>query len=1016
MQKLCINMILKKLYTSLLLVFILSGGVNAQIVINEVSASNTSVLYDEDGDTPDWIELYNTSNEAVLLSDFYISDTKDDLIMFQLPEITLQPEDYTLLFASDKNRGAGSETGLQSQEIKYPHTNFKLSSDGETVYLSNVASAIMDSLEYPELQANESYGIYSVDNERYIFSLPTPGTVNNVEGYTARSQTPTTLTKGGFFNDQVTVSLQDPSIGDVTYFTEDGSIPTESDEIFGTGERVVNETKILRFKTFESGSIPSEVITETYFINEEHGLPVISLSTHPDNLWSDENGIYVIGTNGITGYCYYEAGGANWNQDWEIPVHLEFYEDNGSKAFGVGAGAKIAGGCTRKRPTKSLSIFFRGDYGTPSLDYKMFNSKETDSFEALVLRNSGNDSYLSMFRDGLMTILVHDTEIDLRAYRAAVLYLNGEYWGIHNIREKVNEHFIASNSNANPDNIDMIQGRSPIRGTIENYDKLISFVTSNDLEDPLLFAEVEDFIDMDNYIDYMATQIYYANTDWPGNNMKAWRSREADGAWRWILYDTDFGFGLARTGKYFHNTLNFALEDNGPNWPNPPWSTLLFRELVESELFRAKFANRMADLMNANFKPSRVIEVIDSLAGLIESEIPRHMTTSTRSGYFGGSVATWNNQIDTLKTFANNRPTYIENHLTQSISSGGNFEVGPLQDLTVTVSDPLHGRIKVNRLLIEQSTWTGHYFSDIDIPITAIPKAGYEFVQWTGDVESTNSTINVRAGDNIAATFAPSNSQNDVVINEIMYNTDEAQESDDWIELYNSGSTTANLAGWILKDEDDDHEFILPEGAVLEANGYVVLVKDLVQFQTVYPEIENIISEIGYGFSGNSDQVRLFNSEGHVVDSVHYDDEEPWPIEADGSGYSLELIDANTDNTLASSWRASTNYLGSPGIENGILSSTTEDSDDPKTIQLLQNYPNPFNPSTTISFSLPKASNVSLQVYSITGQLVATLLNEFVQNGDYSVRWDASAQASGIYFYTLHVDKSVSSKRMVLIK
>ncbi len=1201
----------KKIYGAILIAFVLNAGLKAQIVINELSASNTSVLYDEDGDTPDWIELHNTSSDPILLSDYYISDKIDEPLSFQLPELTLQPGGYTLLFASSKNRqggelywetiiregdqtsylvanstisnewithdyddsnwnngsfgigygddddativsdgtisvftrtsftitdlnavqkmmlhidfddayivyingtevhrenidgeapvpfnrqsntytepklifgedlpniglneyiellvegentlaiqvhnynsassdltlipflsiaytneptnsrGTANETRLPSKEINYPHTNFKLSSDGETVYLSDMSATIVDSLQYPELLANESFGIYSVDNEPYIFTLTTPGRINNLQGYTARSESPATTIKGGFFRNQVSVSLQNPSIGNRTYFTEDGSIPTKSDEIFGTEQRIFNETKVLKFKTFETGSIPGEVVSETYFIDEEHELPVLSLSTHPDNLWSDESGIYVIGTNGIPGYGYYEEGGANWNQDWEIPVHLEFYEEDGNKAFEVGAGAKIFGAWSRNNPAKSLALFFRGDYGANSLDYQMFKSKDIDSFQALILRNSGNDFSSqghSMFRDGLMTTLVHDTENDFQAYRATVLYLNGEYWGIHNIREKINEHFIESNSNADSDNIDLIQGGGekdfpngfgPIHGTIENYDELISFVTSNDLNDPVMYAEAEEFIDVNSFIDYMASQIYYANTDWPGNNVKAWRSRESNGKWRWILYDTDFGFGLSYGGNYTHNTLNFALEANGPEWPNPPWSTILFRELVESEIFRVKFANRMAGLMNANFKTSYVETVIDSLAGLIESEIPRHMATSTRSGDFGGSVGGWNNQLEIMKTFASRRPIYIENHLTQTINSGGKFGVGDLQNVTVSISDAQHGTVQVNRLLIEEAEWTGEYFGDIDIPVTAIPKPGYDFIEWTGDIESSNSTINVRAGDSIEAIFALSNSQTEIIINEIMYNADEEQESDDWIELYNAGSSNVNLAGWILKDEDDDHEFVLPEGTIIEANDYLVLVKDLDEFQTIYPNIENIVSEIGYGFSGNSDEVRLFDLSGMLVDSVRYDDEDPWPVEADGNGYSLELIDSGSDNTLASSWRASSYYLGSPGIENGNSVAKSEESTSPKTIQLLQNYPNPFNPSTLISFNLPKASNVSLKVYSITGRLVATLLDEYVQNGYHAVRWDASNQASGIYFYTLNVENTALSKRMVLIK
>lgn len=1183
----------------------------AQLIINEISASNASTLFDEDGDAPDWIELYNSSSAAVSLADYYISDDNDEPFKFRLPEITLGAGNYMLLFASDKNReggefywntvirsgdgtkyfipttsvsdswinhefddsawqtgtfgigygdnddstqvpsgtisiftrstfqiedisnlermmlhidfddayiayingvevsrenisgdapvpfnqqadnytepklafgtplpaldlgehihllnegentlaiqlhnfnasssdltlipflslgyssdpmntiGVAEETGLIESEIYYPHANFKLSSDGETVYLHNSIPFLIDSLKYPELRADESFGRYSGDNELYIFTITTPGRANNIEGYTTRSSTPILSQSGGFFENDVRISLQDPSLGDITYFTTDGSIPTTTDVVFGSGNQLINSTRTIKLRTFEPGGIPSEVIVETYFIDENHDLPVVTVSTHPDNLWSDESGIYVIGTNGIPAWGVYENGGANWNQDWEIPIHFELFEKDGSKAFGVGAGAKIAGAWSRSNPAKSLKIYFRSEYGTRALDYKMFNSKEIYSFQSIALRNSGNDFSSqghSMFRDGLMTTLVNDTENDIQAFRPAVLYLNGEYWGIHNIREKINEHFVESNSSASSDNIDLLQGGGEmdfpssigaIHGTTENYDEMMSFIVSSDLSDPELFVLVEEMIDMDNYIDYMAAQIYYGNTDWPGNNVKLWRSRTADSKWRWILYDTDFGFALSYGGQYWHNTLSFALEENGPGWPNPPWSTELFRELVESKVFRDKFANRMAGLMNVNYKPSNVYAVIDSLAGLIESEIPRHMSNETRSGYWGGSVNEWNNQISIMKEFAVQRPGYIESFFTQSTGAGGKFATQSLSMLNVNVTNQLHGTVKVNRLKINQFPWQGEYFGGIDIPIIAIPKPGFEFAGWTGDIVSDEIEIVARAGQSLTATFRVASDEANVVINEIMYNASDEYESGDWIELYNAGAASVNLAGWIIKDEDDNHEFVIPEGIVLSADAYLVVAQDLSKFEEIYPQIENVIGSTGFGLSGNSDAVRLYSQNSMLMDSLIYDDESPWPVDADGTGHSLELIDASTDNEIAENWRASSFELGSPGMENGSSVSTSEENESPKEIELLQNYPNPFNPSTTITYSVPTSSQVRLEVYSVSGQRVATLVDEFIQSGKYSTKWDASNQASGVYFYTLTVGKESFSKKMVLIK
>lgn len=1206
-----IRQLLKKCWASILLIFVIGGQTSAQLVINEISASNSSVIFDEDGDSPDWIEIQNISDTAVQLSNFSISDDPEELDKFVLPDYLLQPGEFILLFASDKNRtggavywetvirendetkyivpqstvstqwtlpnfidnswqsgtfgigygdeddvteisagsmsvftrtiftvddtssindlkfhidyddayiaflngeeisranitganpipfdqgadnfteprlvfgdelptinlknkrdlllegenvlaiqvhnfnesssdltlipflsvgynqqpqnarGVAGPTGLQDEQIDFPHTNFKLSSQGESVILSNSEGTIIDEITYPKLFADESFG-HSLDGSQLlIFTEPTPGAANESQGFASRSDTPELNVTGGFYEQPVQLDIVSSENASQTYYTLDGSVPTESSAHFGDGAIDISSTATVKVRTIETGKVPGDVVVESFFINESHNLPVVTVSTHPDNLWSDESGIYVVGTNGIPAWGMYDNGGANWNQDWEIPIHLELFEKDGSKAFGVGAGAKIGGAWSRNNPAKSLKIYFRSEYGANALEYKMFESKEIDSFQSIVLRNSGNDFTSqghSMFRDGLMTSLVQNTQNDIQAFRPAVLYLNGEYWGIHNIREKINEHFIESNSTANADNIDLLQGGGErdfpnsfgaTHGTVENYDKMISFVVSSDLNDPELFAQVEELIDMDNYIDYMVAQTYYANTDWPGNNVKIWRSREEGGKWRWILYDTDFGFNLSYGGQAWHNTIDFALEPNGPGWPNPPWSTVLFRELVESEKFREMFVNRLADMLNSNFKPTYVEQVIDSLAGLIATEIPRHMANQTRSGNWGGTVSGWNDQIRILKEFANQRPDYVEGFLRQPRSSGGKFGVGALTPLTVSVSDLDHGYVQVNRLRIDRKNWSGNYFAGTKIPVTAIARPGYRFIGWSGDIQSQSNTIEVGAGVELVANFEASQEGQELVINEIMYHSNDANDSEDWIEIYNPGANLVDVSGFIVKDDDDTHSFSIPEGTQLQPNGYLVITKELSKFEVVYPSIKNVIGDLGFGLSGNSDQVRLYNADGLLLDSLTYDDEAPWPVTADGEGFSLELISYESDNSLAESWRASTYQQGSPGMENGLQVSTESRNDIPQQVTLFQNYPNPFNPSTNITFELPSLQEVSLEVFSISGQKVATLAHSMYSAGTYSITWNASNNASGVYFYVLNVGEQSFSKKMTLIK
>ncbi|MEX2605467.1 MAG: CotH kinase family protein, partial [Gracilimonas sp.] len=941
----------------------------------------------------------------------------ENVLAIQVHNTSTTSSDMTLIpFLSlgyselqEETRGTAEATNLPNSENIFPHLNFKLSSDGETVVLTNPEEQIVDEITYPPLNPDESYGRSEADPEIWlIFSEPTPLAANTTEGYTSRLSIPELTHTGGFYNNSINIDFADITAGNV-YYTTDGNIPDEEASVFEPPFEV-NETTVLRLRAIEDGQLSSNVETYTYFINAEHDLPVISLSTEPDNFFSAERGIYVEGINGIEGHC--SNGPVNWNQDWERPVYIEFYETDGSKAFSSGAGTKIFGGCSRTNPQKSLSIFFRGEYGNPELNYKLFEEKEIETFQAFVLRNSGNDFTSqghSMFRDGLMKTLIEDTELDYQAFRPVVVYLNGEYWGIHNIREKVNEHFIESNSNADSDNIDILENNgSVIHGSAQNYNEFLDALGAANMQNEEEYLAVENMIDIDNYVDYMAAQIYYANTDWPGNNIKYWRNHLSNQGWRWIIYDTDFGFSLSYGGHYTHNTLAFALEPNGPGWPNPPWSTYVLRRFVESDIFIRKFVNRMSDLMNTVFQPDYVHDVIDSLSQKIAGEMPDHIDK------WGNSMGSWEGQIQTLKNFANSRPGYIEGFLEEE------FGLTSQKNITVNVSHGNRGAIKVNKIFPDVFPWTGKYFGGIPIEITAIPNQGYKFTGWSGASTSTERTIQVDAAEepNLTANFdALSGEEADIVINEIMYNAPDEEDPQDWIELFNPNDFAVNLSGWIVKDEDDNHEFIIPENTIIAEEGYLVVAQNLNDFVAMYGTLEPVVGNLGFGLGGGGDQVRIFDLSGVMVDSVEYDDVAPWPFEADGNGYSLELNDPFLDNELGENWDASLQYMGTPTTKNGIITSNELENEIPTSISLNQNYPNPFNPTTVISFQLNENSEVSLQVFDMLGRRVATLIDgERRSAGVHQVSFDANNLASGMYIYRLRVGDHIFHKKMLFTK
>jgi uncharacterized repeat protein (TIGR02543 family) len=358
----------------------------------------------------------------------------------------------------------------------------------------------------------------------------------------------------------------------------------------------------------------------------------------------------------------------------------------------------------------------------------------------------------------------------------------------------------------------------------------------------------------------------------------------------------------------------------------------------------------------------------------------------------------------------------VESHITSI------FGVGERNIVRVSVSGNEQGVVRVNRLQPSSYPWNGKYFQDVPIKITAIPKAGYKFVGWTGDVSSPERTIEVQSNQtpSVTAQFEVSTTNNtNVVINEIMYNGEDENDPQDWVELYNKSLTEINIGGWVLKDEDDTHEFEFPANTILSGGGHLVITQSKADFEAVYSSLslgESLLGDMGFGLAGGSDQVRIFDQSGVLIDQVEYDDEAPWPEEADGTGFTLELKSADSDNALPESWAVSTAYGGTPGSQNGVSVANEKDDDLPSGVSLSQNYPNPFNPVTTIKFELAENANIRLSIVDVIGREVSVLKEGFLKAGAYSEVWNASSFSSGIYMYRLDVNGTSYTRKMILTK
>ena len=1171
------------------------------IQINEIVSTNGTVLYDEDGDTPDWFELYNTSGQEINLNGYGISDDPSDLSMWVFPSIVLEPNGFLVIFASDKNRkdlvvewdavinwgdswsywpgtsapisnwddpgtaisnwstgpsgfGYGDNddntelsqiisvfarktfqiddptmitkalfhidyddgyiaylngeefsrrnmgapnsqvyynettTGLHEAEIyaggfpeeisidlnefpivpgdnilavevhnyntsssdlscipfltlgynseidnatephqlmvlpsSYLHTNFKLSSNGDDLILSDQDENVIDSIFTGALETDMSFGRYFESSSWVLFAEPTPGSSNSTSSYAGALSPIEFSMASGFYNQgQISVELSTSDESATIYFTTDGTTPAMDDFNYEYSIPLTSTT-VIRARAFLNSWLPSETESKTYIFGEDEAedLPVVFLSTDPSTFFDEDTGMYVMGPNASGDFPYF---GANFWEDWERPIHFEILETDGS-GYAANAGAKIFGGWSRAFPQKSLSIFSRSYYGPSTFDYGLFPDSGIDSYEAFILRNSGNDWESTMLRDGFITSLTNDLNIDHQQYRPAVLYLNGEFWGIQNIREKVNEHFLASHHLINAENIDLldIQGvneENIVHGTNIDYVNLLDYLQNQDMGDLIVQNALKNWIDIESYMSYQAFQIFIDNRDWPGNNIKFWRDHRVGGKWRWILYDTDFGFSIWESNAYTYNTLSFALNPNGPGWPNPPWSTFLFRRLMDNDPFKHSFINIYCDLLNTVFQPNYLISHLDSIANNIEDIIPIHRARWYNNGNWPNSTVNWQSRINTMENFSNNRRSYAINHIQNQ------FDLPNIAQASLNIVPEGAGSIQLNTLKIIESGWNGYYFPTIPIEARAIPNEGFQFSSWLQFPDS-NATIHVQVTDpfTLTAVFIPTNlSSGTTVINEINYNSSDDYNSDDWVELINPGETEIDISDWILKDDDNSHGYTIPDETVIQPNNYLVLAKDMDLFSSSYPDINNVIGPFDFSLSGGGDQVRIFDNAGVLIDSVQYDDGDPWPVEPDGNGPTLELINPTLDNLLSESWAASTDN-GTPGAQNSTYDNLSSDLKFifPEKIHLYPSYPNPFNPTTTISFDIPntvvgRMNASSLHVFNIKGEFVETLINQAIKPGKHNIQWHPTNISSGVYFLQFKYGEEVITQKITFMK
>ena len=680
-------------------------------------ASNVLAYENDNGDYEDWIEIYNSDVSQIDLAGYYVTDNLGGSSHWQIPsgqqvKTTVPAHGYLILYA-DELSGFGAN-----------HLGFKLTSaSGQIVLLGTDNTIILDSISYETQFRDVSYGRSPDASGEWMYMTDfTPG-ATNIPGYKGFVLPPIIDQAAGFYQ-SLTVTVQPAAIGDTIRYTLDGSDPMEASTQY-TMPVGITQTSIFKARSFRSGVLPSQITIKAFF-TKNHDLPVLALMTDPKNLYDPVTGIYVNDYDG---------------RAWERFGELEYF-NNGTLGFHIPAGLRIQGntGPTEYHDKQSFRAYFRKGYGSERLIYPLFPDGHVTSFSEIVLRSGYDDSMIplpykgTLVRDPLVGKLWRTMGALSPCDRFAVLYLNNSYNGIYDLKESINDTYISDHKGYS--DIDMFRTRwdslETKYGNRVKWDELVTFFSNNSFISDSKITEASRLLDLDNYTDLLVLTHATEYKSYAYGTF-AFRQKTDNARWEWTIWDTDRTYTEVTWNGFTtrYNPMDVYLD------------TLITKKLLQNQSYRIKFINRIADLLNTTFRPENVTTIIDSLVGVIEAEIPADVAK------WNNTVAQWNINVESVRSFANQRPSILRQQIQTYFGLSGQA------NLTVHISGS--GKLLINTVTIGTFPWSGKYFRDIPVTVTALPDPGYQFSGW-GNASQTVSktmTLNLAGDTTISAAFTP---------------------------------------------------------------------------------------------------------------------------------------------------------------------------------------------------------------------------------------------------------------------
>ncbi len=687
----------------------LFGAFNG-LMINEYSASNCDNDGSDCGDYEDWIELFNNSQEPVDLQGYFLSDKIDNLLKWQFPNsLILQPQDHVIIYASGLN---------PDLEISSNETSFKLSQTKNNEYIILVSPDYI-TIDYVQLsrhKLNHSMGrTFDGASDWSVFSESSPEG-SNTDSFIDYKATPYFNYDAGFYENSIELNINCDDINVDIYYTLDGSIPNTGSNFYGSIDQngniqlsepglILDNTVVVRAIAISQDSqhLNSFVETNTYFLNQEHTMHVISIAgSQVDNLLYG-NQIRPIGSFEI------------FNSDGTlIDEAVGEFNKHGNDSWAY--------------DQRGLDFIIRDQYGyNHAINDKLFTTKDRDSFQRLILKCAANDNYPATFgspahiRDSYCHSLsqIGDLRMDERSHESCILYVNGDYWGVYDYREKVDDiDFLEYYYDQGEGYVDFLKtwGGTWVEfgdNTTENeWDDLVDFITGNDMSDPDNYTYVKSVYNTGSLIDYFILNSYVVAMDWLNWNTGWWRGKNPNGdkrKWRYILWDMDATFG--------HYVNYTGIPDTGAGADPCDPETLgnpggqghvpILNALFDNDEFSSDYINRYADLSNTIFSCDFMIGHLDSLINIIEPEMPGQIER------WGGSFSQWEDNVQELREFILERCSdeFVE----------GMEECYDVEAMNVTVIIEGDGEVELNSIDLdpENSPWTGVYYSGLPISMSA---------------------------------------------------------------------------------------------------------------------------------------------------------------------------------------------------------------------------------------------------------------------------------------------------------